>query len=66
MRLLPLVSRTLSLLTDISVIQRPFHLFTSVFFWVGGTPVAYGSSQPRGQVEAAALCHSHVGSEPRL
>ena len=41
-----------------------------LFFFFKAAPVAYGSSQARAQIGAAAasLCHSHsnVGSEPHL
>ena len=45
-------------------------LFFLLFFWGGVTPVAYGSSQDRGPIEAvaASLHHSHsnTGSKPCL
>ena len=44
------------------------HIYTYILFTAA--PEAYGSSQARRQIGAAAasLCHSHsnVGSEPRL
>ena len=38
------------------------------FFYFSGVPMAYGSSQARGQIGATAgsLHHSHMGSEPRV
>jgi len=47
------------------------YLFIYLFIcYFRAAPMAYGGSQPRGQIGAttAGLCHSHsnTGSEPRL
>ena len=45
-----------------------FYTVWKFFFLLRATPVAYGSSQARGQIGAAAasLHHSNVGSEAHL
>ena len=50
--------------------EKYIHMYFSFFFLLRVTPVAYGGSQARGQIRAAAagLCHSHsdTGSEAHL
>ena len=58
----------LKLLFDL--LKKLLFFFFFFFLLFMATPMAYGSSQARGQIEiaAASLCHNHsnTGSEPRL
>ena len=52
--------------------QSQWNKATQIYFFFppfyGATPAAYGSSQTRGQVRAAAasLCHSHSNTRSKL
>ena len=53
-------------LRSLSVSLSLIYLF--IFWLVRAAPVAYGNSQARGLIGAAAagLCHSNAGSKPHL
>ena len=64
----PWLSEESRLTVDEMEQSKLFKIKKKFFFLFRATDTAYGCSQARGQIRAAAasLCHSHTGSEPHL